>query len=125
MADFEEPEIELSDDDSSVVSETKGGNDDSDIEFDSDSEFNEDDEEVEGEEGEEIEETEEVADYSSGEEEDEEDEDEEDYLQKLDEHVVKKTIESFHPELKTLNYEEIEALATVVRDKDNNIIAVK
>lgn len=124
MADFEEPEIELSEDDSSVVSETKGGNDDSDIEFDSDSEFNEDEEEVEGEEGEEIEETEAVADYSSGEEEDEEDEDEEDenYLQKLDEHVVKKTIESFHPELKTLNYEEIEALATVVRDKDNNII---
>ena len=60
---------------------------------------------------------------SSGEdEEDEEDEDDDDYLQKLDEHYRQKVIENHHPELKTLNYEEIEMLATVVRDKDNVII---
>ena len=59
---------------------------------------------------------------------DEEDEDEDDeeedenYLQKLDDHVRKKVIEDHHPELKTLNYEEVEALATVIRDKNNNII---
>ena len=50
------------------------------------------------------------------------DEDDENYLQKLDEHYHKKVIENFHPELKTINYEEVEMLATVVRDKDNHII---
>jgi DNA-directed RNA polymerase I, II, and III subunit RPABC2 len=45
-----------------------------------------------------------------------------DYLQKLDEHVRTKVIENHHPELKTLNYEEVEALATVIRDKNNIII---
>jgi len=51
-----------------------------------------------------------------------EEEDDDDYLQKLDEHVRSKVIEDHHPELKTLNYEEVEALATVIRDKDNHII---
>jgi DNA-directed RNA polymerase I, II, and III subunit RPABC2 len=58
---------------------------------------------------------------SSSEEEDEDDEDE-DYLQKLDDHFRQKVIENHHPELKTLNYEEIETLATVVRDADATII---
>lgn len=56
---------------------------------------------------------------------DDEDDDEEqddDYLQKMNEDVRKKVIEDFHPELKTLNYEEVDALATVVRDKQNFII---
>ena len=55
---------------------------------------------------------------------DEEDEEEQDddYLQKMNEDVRRKVIEDFHPELKTLNYEEVEALATVVRDKQNFII---
>jgi DNA-directed RNA polymerase I, II, and III subunit RPABC2 len=59
---------------------------------------------------------------SSEEEEDEDEEDSEEYLQKLDEHYRKKVIENHHPELKTLNYEEIEMLTTVIRDKDNLII---
>ena len=59
------------------------------------------------------------ADQTDDEDEEEEDED---YLQKMNEDVRKKVIEDFHPELKTLNYEEVDALATVVRDKQNNII---
>jgi len=54
--------------------------------------------------------------------EDEEDEEDEDYLQKLDDHFRQKVIENHHPELKTLNYEEIETLAAVVRDKHSVII---
>jgi DNA-directed RNA polymerase I, II, and III subunit RPABC2 len=54
--------------------------------------------------------------------EDDEEEEDEDYLQKLDDHFRQKVIENHHPELKTLNYEEIETLATVVRDKDSTII---
>ena len=53
---------------------------------------------------------------------DDEEEEDEDYLQKLDDHFRQKVIENHHPELKTLNYEEIETLATVVRDKDSTII---
>jgi DNA-directed RNA polymerase I, II, and III subunit RPABC2 len=66
----------------------------------------------------------EEVDYEGEDDEDEEEEEEEDenYLQKLDEQYHKKVIENFHPELKTINYEEVESLATVVRDKDNNII---
>ena len=52
----------------------------------------------------------------------EEEEEDDDYLQKMNEDVRKKVIEDFHPELKTLNYEEVEALATVIRDKQNIII---
>lgn len=59
--------------------------------------------------------------YESDEEDEDEDEDE-DYLQKLDDHFRQKVIENHHPELKTLNYEEIETLATVVRDADSTII---
>jgi DNA-directed RNA polymerase I, II, and III subunit RPABC2 len=53
---------------------------------------------------------------------DEDEEQDDDYLQKMNEDVRKKVIEDFHPELKTLNYEEVDALATVIRDKQNFII---
>jgi DNA-directed RNA polymerase I, II, and III subunit RPABC2 len=53
---------------------------------------------------------------------DDDDEEDDDYLQKMNEDVRKKVIEDFHPELKTLNYEEVDALATVIRDKQNHII---
>ena len=56
---------------------------------------------------------------------DDEDEDEEydeDDLQKIDESTQTKIINNYHPELKTLNYEEIETLCTVVRDVRGNII---
>jgi DNA-directed RNA polymerase subunit K/omega len=55
-------------------------------------------------------------------EEEDEDEEDDDYLQKLDDHFRQKVIENHHPELKTLNYEEIETLATVVRDRESTII---
>ena len=58
----------------------------------------------------------------SDEEEEDEDEEDDDYLQKLDDQFRQKVIENHHPELKTLNYEEIETLATVVRDADSTII---
>jgi DNA-directed RNA polymerase I, II, and III subunit RPABC2 len=54
--------------------------------------------------------------------EDEEDADDEDYLQKLNENHKKKIIQDYHPELKSLNYEEIEALCTIIRDANGNII---
>jgi DNA-directed RNA polymerase I, II, and III subunit RPABC2 len=52
---------------------------------------------------------------------DDDEEEDDDYLQKMNEDVRKKVIEDFHPELKTLNYEEVDALATVIRDKQNHI----
>jgi DNA-directed RNA polymerase I, II, and III subunit RPABC2 len=53
---------------------------------------------------------------------DDDEEEDDDYLQKMNEDVRKKVIEDFHPELKTLNYEEVDALAIVIRDKQNHII---
>ena len=59
---------------------------------------------------------------SSSDSEEEDEDDDENYLQKMDDHNREKVIENHHPELKTLNYEEVEALATIVRDKDGIII---
>lgn len=56
------------------------------------------------------------------EDEDEDEEYDEDDLQKIDESTQTKIINNYHPELKTLNYEEIETLCTVVRDVRGNII---
>lgn len=58
----------------------------------------------------------------SDEEDDEDDDNDENYLKKFDEDLQKNIIENFHPELKAHNYEEIEALSTVVRDNEGNII---
>lgn len=49
------------------------------------------------------------------------DSDEEDF-EKFDKDIKESLIESYHPELKTLNYEEIEALCVVVRDNHGIII---
>lgn len=133
--------MDFEDDKSVVLSESeidsvKGGDSDAD---DVQSEFSVDD--LEGGEGSEMDEYDEDEDekveeynlkkgteinleekqYNSDEEEDSDEEDE-DYLQKLDDHFRQKVIENHHPELKTLNYEEIETLATVVRDADLTII---
>lgn len=99
-----------------------GGEDGDEDHVDADEEDEEDEDENVSEEGREID-IAEFADEEDDEDEEEEDEEEDDdYLQKLDDHVRKKVIEDHHPELKTLNYEEVEALATVVRDKDSVII---
>ena len=47
---------------------------------------------------------------------------EEDYLQKIDKNKYNEVLETFHPELKIYNIDEIKTLSIVLRDKDNNII---
>ena len=56
--------------------------------------------------------------------EDESDEEEVDdnYLQKFNDHLNMKTLEDIHPEIKSINYEEMIALARVIRDKNGKII---
>jgi DNA-directed RNA polymerase subunit K/omega len=107
-----------SDFDDDALSDYSGGGDDSEIE-----DYDSMDEDAEKEEVERnpmgIEVDDDNIDMSDDEEDEEEDDD---YLQKLDDHFRQKVIENHHPELKTLNYEEIETLATVVRDKDSTII---
>jgi DNA-directed RNA polymerase I, II, and III subunit RPABC2 len=58
---------------------------------------------------------------------DDEDDDEyddvdESYLQKFNEEINKNYILDFHPECSSHNYDEINALSTVVRDSRNNIV---
>ena len=55
---------------------------------------------------------------------DDEDTDDEDdgFLQKLDREIVSSYIEDMHPESKIHNYDEVKALANVVRNKEGNII---
>ena len=109
-----------SDNESYVSSVLGGGDSDDDDDYDySVDEEEEVNDEIDAAAGENVTE---FAANDSSEEEDEDEEDDDDYLQKLDEHYRQKVIENHHPELKTLNYEEIEMLATVVRDKDNVII---
>ncbi len=102
-----------------------GARSDSEGEGEEDDDSDEDDKSEEGE-GDVQEKEAEGFDEQSSSDSDEEDEDEEDgdenYLQKMDDHIRAKVIENHHPELKTLNYEEVEALATIVRDKDGIII---
>lgn len=133
MAEFNEIDI-LSDDedvssvDSDVVPDKKfkfdeGAESEEDLDDEDEDEDNIDDAEnaidAEG-----IEETDETL-YNGDEDEDEDDDDEE-YdeadLQKIDETTHTKIIDNYHPELKTLNYEEVETLCTVVRDIKGNII---
>lgn len=57
------------------------------------------------------------------EEDDEEDEEEdEDYLKKFDDSLHQNIIRDHHPELQIHNYEEIEALCTIVRNEKGDII---
>lgn len=56
-------------------------------------------------------------------EEDEENDDEDEkYLQKFEEEMKKNIIEDFHPEMKVHNYDEINVLSKVIRDKNGRII---
>jgi DNA-directed RNA polymerase I, II, and III subunit RPABC2 len=56
----------------------------------------------------------------SDEEDDEEDED--NYLKKFDEQIKQNVIADYHPELNQHNYEEIEAMTTVIRNSQGMII---
>lgn len=63
--------------------------------------------------------------FNSGNEEDSDLDDDDDgtqYLQKLDESVREQTIANHHPELIIHNYDEVEALTTVIRDERGVII---
>lgn len=64
--------------------------------------------------------------YSDGdlesEDESEEEEVDENYLQKFNENINTKLLENMHPEIKSVNYEEMISLARVVRDKNGRII---
>jgi DNA-directed RNA polymerase I, II, and III subunit RPABC2 len=51
-----------------------------------------------------------------------EDEDNTQYLQKLDDSIKEQTIANHHPELIIHNYDEVEALTTVVRDERGVIV---
>ena len=65
-------------------------------------------------------------DFMEGEYETEDESDEEmeedGYLQKFNENINAKLLENIHPEIKSVNYEEMISLARVVRDKNGNII---
>jgi len=63
--------------------------------------------------------------FNSGDEDDSDLDDDDDgtqYLQKLDESVKEQTIANYHPELIIHNYDEVEALSTIVRDERGVII---
>jgi DNA-directed RNA polymerase I, II, and III subunit RPABC2 len=64
--------------------------------------------------------------FDSGDEDDvddlEEDLEDDNYLQKLDNRVREETIRNFHPELMVHNYDEVAALATVVRNAEGAIV---
>ena len=126
-----EPDLSESENDSSSETSSQVGDGDSIIE-DTNSYIEEDEQENEDEDDQpepsedgsngDVLEGHEMVENPSDNEDDEEEEEDEDYLQKMNEDVRKKVIEDFHPELKTLNYEEVEALATVIRDTQNVII---
>ena len=64
--------------------------------------------------------------FSEGNYETEDDSDEEEvdenYLQKFNDNLNMKQLEDIHPEIKSINYEEMIALARIVRDKNGKII---
>ena len=108
-----------SDDNSSIggsnIGDIEGGVGDYDDDEDADEEEEEQDQEDEDD-------VENMSTSSSSSDDEEDDEDDENYLQKMDDHVRSKVIENHHPELKTLNYEEVEALATIIKDANGVII---
>jgi len=126
----EEPQLSESEDDSSSDTSSQHGGDSvieelysSDIEGGGSDD--EDDPEENPSDNDSVEEKASLIDELEADQTDDDDDDEEpddDYLQKMNDDVRKKVIEDFHPELKTINYEEVDALATVVRDKQNYII---
>ena len=118
----QDSEIESEIDDMSIEDEIKKNDsdidefDDSDIDDDNNLQNNEELENIEDS-AIEYNEIKNTNDYSD------DDEDlEEDYLQKIDKNKYNEVLETFHPELKIYNIDEIKTLSIVLRDKDNNII---
>lgn len=98
----------------------------SDIEEDEEEDSDNEDEKEEDEDKEkylsEIKNTEDEYINSDDDDEDEDEEEDEDYFKKFDENVKKNVIQDYHPEIIQHNYEEIEALAKVVRNDKGVII---
>lgn len=95
---------------------------DSDIETDDEEEIDDELEDIDGNEGPiptRALESEKLIDIESDE---EEEIDDEDYFQKLNEDVQQNILKDHHPELLINNYEEIEALCTIVRDGNGKIV---
>ena len=64
----------------------------------------------------------ETAHFPDIESDDDDNEEDEDYFQKLNENVQQNILQEHHPELAVNNYEEIEALCTIVRDENGMIV---
>ena len=102
-------------------------------EYEEDEEYDdEEDEEIDEDEEEEEEELEETEDkplalqsnFPDLDEDDEEDDEEEDenYLQKFGDDIQKTVVQDHHPELHIHNNEEIDALTTIIRDENGEIV---
>ena len=127
----QEDENEKDDKDSDYENEE---DDDNVVEDDDEVEDDDDDEDI----GEDVEEVEQETTVKKGkktkqtakpsvqletsDEEDDDDDDDEQYLQKFNAEITKNYIMEHHPECVTNNYDEISALTSVIRDKNNNII---
>ena len=60
--------------------------------------------------------------FQLSDEDDSDDEDDENYLQKFDESLESNIISEFYPELHAHNYEEVQNLSKVIRNKDGEIV---
>lgn len=111
-----------------------GGEDvDGEEDVDDDGEENEDDDDQDGGsqfegEGEDVDDDGEAgaarpfAEFDNFSDDEEEEDDDANYLQKFDSVAQQKIISDYHPELKTLNSDEVEILSRIVRDENGNII---
>lgn len=53
---------------------------------------------------------------------DSDDEESSEYLQKFDQEIINNHLEQYHPETKMHNFEEVKALANIIRDTDGSIV---
>jgi len=128
----DEPEIEESDTEDEPKGKTakieEDGASESDVEEDGVSESDAEEEDVDDEEVDEESDSEKVvaarpfAEFDNFSEDEDEDDDDANYLQKFDALSQQKIISDFHPELKSLNYDEVEVLSRIVRDENGNIV---
>jgi DNA-directed RNA polymerase subunit K/omega len=108
------------DDDESVNNDNDNNNDEDDEENDNN---NDDDDKSVSVVNENIQPIEDVDNDEDDEDDEDEDYDEdENYLQKFEKTMKQNVITDFHPELQIHNYDEINAVSRVVRNKDNTII---
>lgn len=94
----------------------------SDIHLSDESEEDSDYDEIEGEDGPMVTRDFENTQFPDMDMDDDDAEEDDDYFKKLDEDMQENILQKHHPELIVNNYEEIDALCTIVRDKDGMII---